>query len=548
MNKRIFVFFMYLVVLPLICYSQDPKFYPDDPIWEWPNTQDASGVQEWDILLMYDLAENLFTKPGDKNVNVRAQNINTVDQVPNSSWFTNRVGSKEISPEEIAKGPNVTDGPATGTWLIVSGKNDGVTPGFTAKDRNGVTWFIKPDPPKYLAMATATEVAVSKIFWGLGFNVAELHIASMREEDLEIAEDATVKVVSGKRRKMNRGDIHRMLRRSAKNPDGSYRVIASKALEGKPLGGFKLNGTRPDDPNDTILHEHRRELRGYFVFSAWLNHVDIKALQSLDTLIQEDGKAYVRHYLLDFSSALGSGSIHPHAYWEGYEHLVEDYGHIGKDIVTFGGTVEDYRTDEFYKSRAVGRMPADNREWNPEDWKSRAPNAAFRHARLDDKFWAAQRVIAFTEPMIRAAITAGQFNDPASEDFLVKALLERRDAIARTYLTAINPVINPALGADGTLTFGNAAVDAGVAKHPTQYNAVWYRFNNQTRQTDKIGETSGAEGKIQAPGGLPSDAGAFIKVEISGDSQPFESWKIPVHAYFQREASGWKLVGFERLQ
>ena len=547
MLKRIYIFVLMVLVLPGLTLSAAPKFYSDDPLWEEPDTQDASGAEEYEINLTYDLAENLFYRPGDKTPNVRAQNVNTVDEVPNSSWFTNRIGTKPMTAAEVAKGPDTTNGPASGAWLVVAGKNDGVTPGFTIEDRTGIRWFIKPDPPKYLAMATGTEVAVTKFFYALGFNVAETHIAAMRPEDLQIAEDATVKVQSGKRRRMNQGDIRSMLKRSARNADGTYRVIASKALDGKPLGGFRLYGTRPDDPNDVIPHEHRRELRGYFVFSAWLNHVDIKSLQSLDTLVKADGKSYVRHHLLDFSSALGSGSIHPHAYWEGFENLIEKKGHIGKDTITFGGTVEKYRTAKFFESPAVGRMLAENTDWNPEEWYPRANNAAFLRARADDKFWAARRVVAFGDDLIRAAIASGQFNDPESEDFLVNALKERRDAIGRTYLTAVNPIVDPKLSGDGKLTFGNAAVDAGFATHPKQYQAIWYRFDNNTRGTTRIGGSVGDSQGIQAPSGLPQEAGTFVKVEVTGDSTDHESWRVPVHAYFQRSGSDWKLVGFERM-
>ena len=543
MRKQLFVFIILSFIFSTISFSADPKFYPDDPVWHDPDTQDASGVQEWDINLVYDLSVNLFTKPGDKTQNVRAQNINTVDEVPDSSWYTNR---KSLTVQDIAKGPDTTDGPASGAWLIVAGKNDGITPGFTIEDRTGIKWFIKPDPPKYLGMATGTEVAVGKLFWALGYNVPETHVANMRAEDLQIAEDATVKAPSGKRRKMKQDDVNNMLKRAARNADGSYRVIASKALEGKPLGGFRLHETRPDDPNDVVPHEHRRELRGYFVFAAWTNHVDIKALQSLDTLVKGDGKAYVRHHLLDFSSALGSGSVWPHEYWEGYEHLVEHSGHIGADIVTFGFLIEPYRTAPFYKSRAIGRFPKNNADWNPEEWYARAPNAAFVRARLDDKFWAARKVVAFTKEMIRAAITSGQFNDPAGEDFLVNALIERRDAIGRTYLNAINPVIDPALSSDGTLTFGNAAVDTGYGQAPQGYTAVWHKFDNNTRKTEKIGGTTGAQNKLQAPSGIPQEDGSFVKVEISANSAEHENWKEPVSAYFQRTGDGWKLVGFER--
>ena len=39
-----------------------PKFYSDDPIWRDPESQDASGVQEVDVSLQYDLLENSFLK------------------------------------------------------------------------------------------------------------------------------------------------------------------------------------------------------------------------------------------------------------------------------------------------------------------------------------------------------------------------------------------------------------------------------------------------------------------------------------------------------
>ena len=67
----------------------------------------------------------------------RAKNVNTVDEVPDSSWYTNRAGSRPLTPEDVAKGPDTTDGPAAGTWTVTSSKSDGVTPGFTIKDANG---------------------------------------------------------------------------------------------------------------------------------------------------------------------------------------------------------------------------------------------------------------------------------------------------------------------------------------------------------------------------------------------------------------------------
>src|SRR5947207_2988863 len=62
-----------------------PRFYRDDPILVEPETQDASGVKPWKIDLFYDLLLNSFARPG-LPPGSRALNINTVDEVPDSSW------------------------------------------------------------------------------------------------------------------------------------------------------------------------------------------------------------------------------------------------------------------------------------------------------------------------------------------------------------------------------------------------------------------------------------------------------------------------------
>ena len=61
---------------------------------------------------------------------------------------------------------------------------------------------------------------------------------------------------------------------------------------------------------------------------------------------------------------------------------------------------------------------------------------------MDDKFWAARRLHFFTDEMLRAVVSVGQFEDPESEQMLAEFLIERRDAIVATYLPAVNPIID----------------------------------------------------------------------------------------------------------
>ena len=65
----------------------------------------------WKIDLFYDLLLNQFSRPG-LPIGPRAQNVNTIDEVPDSSWFTNRIVARPMSIEEMVRGPAVGKGPA----------------------------------------------------------------------------------------------------------------------------------------------------------------------------------------------------------------------------------------------------------------------------------------------------------------------------------------------------------------------------------------------------------------------------------------------------
>ncbi len=219
---------------------------------------------------------------------------------------------------------------------------------------------------------------------------------------------------------------------------------------------------------------------------------------------------------------------------------------IGKQMIGFGFNAPRWQRTAFFESPSIGRMPAQNTTFDPRAWKPRVPNQAFLHARPDDQFWAAQKLMALSADMIRAAVATGEFNDPQAEAFLVQALIERRDAIGRTFLTGVNPIANPALTAAGTLTFTNAAVEADFARAPREYHAVWSSFDNTTGDTRVIGVSTSGTTTMTAPVTLPAREGSFLKIEMSSDGSLFDSWSTPVHVFFRLTNGAWELVGFER--
>src|SRR4030095_16910314 len=187
----------------------------------------------------------------------------------------------------------------------------------------------------YLEAASAASMVANRIFYALGYWQAENYIAQLRPESLVIGNGAVTEPPSGKVRKLDRDDLKKVFEHAGRQPDGAYRMLASRAIPGRSLRGFRYFGTRPDDPNDVVPHEHRRELRALKVFGAWTNLVDMKAGNTLDQLISENGQARVRHYLLDVGSTFGMGANGPREWTEGYEHLFEG-DKLLKRLITFG--------------------------------------------------------------------------------------------------------------------------------------------------------------------------------------------------------------------
>jgi hypothetical protein len=520
--------------------GQAPRYFPDDPIAREPESQDASKAAPFDQSQMYELLHNLFVISGHQPSGLRARNINTIDEVPDSSWFTNRIGTRSMSLQELTVGANIGQPPDPSKWTLIREKTAGSHPGFTAIDAKGETWFLEFDPPKFKEGATAAVAIATRIFWALGYNQVESFLTTFDPKKTSVDAKATIRRPNGKRTPFTKDDIDAITERVAANADGTYRVIAGRLLPGKILGGFQYAGTRPDDPNDLVPHEHRRELRALRVFGAWTNLTDLKAANTLDSVVTENGRTFVKHYLQDVGSTFGM--CNDYYEWDlSYEYFL-DFGASRKRLFTLGAGLSPWQTVNYKEFPSVGKF--EGKVFDPREWRPQTPTTAYMELRDDDAFWAAQRVAAFTDDMIRAIVHVGEISDPVAEKYLADVLIERRDKIKSIYLTAINPIVKPRLDAKG-LSFDNAAVSGGVASGPVTYRASWMVFDNATGATKPLSETTSATTTIAPPAGIPLSG--FIAVDIAAESAAHLTWKQPVRAVFRQDSGGWKLVGFERM-
>lgn len=523
--------------------AQQPRFYPDDPIAREPESQDASKAAPYSRPDTYEMIDNLFVTPKYQPVGVRALNVNTIDEVADSSWFVNRIGTRPMTTDEIARGPIVDPPPDPSAWVLIREKSGGAHPGFTARDARGDTFFIEFDSKDYPEGQTAAVSIATKLFWALGYHQVESYVSTFDPKKVTIDPKATVRRPSGARTAFTHDDINAILEKVSKRPDGTYRIIAGRLLPGKVLGEFRYAGTRPDDPNDIVPHEHRRELRALRVFGAWTNLTDLKAANTLDTVITENGKTRVRHYLQDVGSTFGMSNA-KHEWDLSWEHFYEG-GPTWKRFWSLGFGLSPWQTVDYEQEKAIGKFEAE--VWDPRTWKPQTQTKAYRELRDDDAFWAARKVAAFSDDLIRAAVHTGEFSNQAAEKHLGDVLIARRDKIKRIYLTAVNPIVEPKLNGS-QLTFENAAIAAGAASGPVTYRATWARFDNATGATQPIGgEAQGNTTMLPAPSDLPTADGSYVEVNVAADAKDHPAWKRPVKIHFRREGGGWKLVGLERL-
>jgi hypothetical protein len=531
------------LVLTLTGRGAAPTYFPDDPIQvDDDKAFDAGKAQPIAGSNGYDFAENTFLKPGDHR-DVRAVNVNTLDEVPDSTWFTNRIGHREMSIEELVRGPNTGPTPNIDAWPIVEGKSAGITPGYRIVDPSGHLYQVKLDPPANPEMASGAEVIGAAFYHALGYNVVQGWAIDVDPKTITIAPTATTVDMRGRKRQMTREDVDRILERGARLPNGKYRATLSRFADGKPLGYFKYFGTRPDDPNDIHPHEHRRELRGNRVFAAWLNHDDSRGLNSLDMLEGEPGRQYIRHFMFDFGSIMGSGSTVPQTPRAGNEYILE-WTPALKTLATLGLYVRPWILVNYWEgAKSVGRFEGDF--FDPIEWRPEYPNPAFDNMRADDAFWAARLVSKFSNDAIRAIVAKAQYSEDGAAEHIVATLIKRRDKVLRAWLTAVNPLVNATLAEDGTLTFENAAVSAGLASKPS-YVLTWSAFDNATASsTGRTEETREPDPRAAAPRAI-IDGAQFVRVAIRTLHPDHPVWNDAVTFTFRRTDKRWQTVGIDR--
>ncbi len=421
-------------VLLSSCVGGHSGVFRDAPVVT--SVSDATNIPEPSERIYYskfDIAETSIFRPMIRAPNPRraspAQDINALGEVPNSTWYENRLSVRALTGAEVAAGPSPGGGPLP-PFQVVSAKKGGANPGFIMADARGVRFLVKFDTAENPEQQTGNNVIVSRLMWALGYHVPADFVFFFQRTELTLSAKVKAKGITA-------SDIDGMLIAATHRGDGAVRATASLFLSGIPKGGFPPSGTRADDPNDVIPHQHRRSLRGLKVIGSWLGHTDIKENNTLDMYVEEDGRHFLRHYLVDFGEALGGHQSEKDQPQTGFEYFF-DWAAQSRALVSFGLWVRPWEYQEETQWKSVGYFGAEH--FSPKQWKERYPYEPFYYADAADAFWATKLILRVDRTILESVVAEAQFSAPRAEAYLLEALLVRRDKIALAYLDDVTPL------------------------------------------------------------------------------------------------------------
>lgn len=532
------------------------QFPLQDPLWVDPDRRPFAGEpEEYYSPFAWDGANQLVFRPISRFFAVdpagRAVNVNAFDEVPDSSWFRNRMGRFRLSAAQVARGACRTPPPdPAGPWTVTGAKPNGANPGFLIKSREGRRYLVKFDGVVQGPRASAADVIGANLYHAAGYYVPCNTIVNFERSILVYDPKAKGENAKGEKEPLSDAHLDAVFDKALHLPDGRCRANLSLFVEGKPIGPWTYEGTRKDDPNDVIPHEDRRELRGMEVLAAWINHFDSREQNTLASFVAAGKGGYVRHYMIDFGDSFGSiweppqlGRRIGHAYYL-------DVGDVVEDFISFGLIRRRWDGVRFGASGAVFGY-FDVETFVPDEYKPGYPNPAFVRKQESDAAWMARILARMSDEHVRAAVDAAEMGPRLSAE-LTRILVGRRDKLLRRYLTRLSPLAWPSVsgGAAPRLCLEDLALTAGVARaRERSYRATAYLGDELARGLPlqvRVG------GDARPCFDLPTDPRGsvttprYMVLDVAARSPDHAPGPLRVHLYYALPKDGLRVVGLER--
>ena len=228
-----------------------PVYVPCRPDPEAESDKEKAGhllcmPEEYESPFGWDMVDNTLFRPVAKLFAFErageAVNVNSVDEVPDSSWFTNRIGRKPMSEGELVRGPcegEVLEPSAEdGAWLIDQGKPNGANPGFRVRVEGGGKFMLKADLSDQPERATAATSIAARFYHAAGWWAPCDSVVYFRRSLLKLKPGLMYSDNSGVKRPFTSETLDDVLSKASRRGD-LIRMVASQWLPGRALGPFR---------------------------------------------------------------------------------------------------------------------------------------------------------------------------------------------------------------------------------------------------------------------------------------------------------------------
>ena len=528
-----------IIALVTACSSSTPvgklRFHNTAPVWRVDDQRPLNKPpDERDYnRTLYHADGYVFrriTRGMEFRPDVRAKDINSLGEVPDSTWFENRIGVREYTLEELTRGPNGDESPFDNRpWTITGAKVGGMSVGFIFEDAKQRKFLLKFDEKAVPELETGAHAIVHRILWAVGYHVPQDYIGYIDRKDLIVGPKA-------QKKGFNDEKLEAALKLVWQD-NGKIRVLASRFVPGKPIGPYAREGTRGDDPNDVIAHDERRSLRGQYAIFAWLNHTDLQEDNTIDAF----DHGYVTHYLIDFGKALGVMGMSNKMATPGYQFRF-DVGMAFQNLLTLGLVKQPYDGIREPGLRGIGLYDA--KHYDPGTWR---PSSIYypllSHDRFD-AFWGAKLLIRFRPHELAAIVKEAQFSDPRSAAYMTETLILRQRATARYWFDQVAPLDQFVVDDGGKLCFTDLTLSYKLRDTPTTYAIDTFdqggisAGHEQELRATKNGRACAAVPLIGA-----ADGYTIVRLRVRRDKHEMP----PVVVHVARDAAGVaRVIGLRR--
>jgi hypothetical protein len=402
-----------LAASPFACSYRPARFAADPPVTSVADVAPIPLPRKLDPLKEVYYTDAYVRRPivlaMDPEVPVESGDVNSLDEVPRSSWFD--------PPDARPDGPPVL--PLTPVGAAESGQ-----PGLAVTDARGLRYELRRDAKERPELVSASAAVASRLLGALGYRTAEVHVVTVAPSDIKEGNDKPAQEA-----------VADLLREGSPPTGDRYRVRATRWPVGIDVGPTPVAGVRPEDPNDHVPHAERRTLRALALGLYWMGLRRLPPHALRDVYVGEPGKGHLLHYIVAMDDAFGADAVGR----EAEARLGGEGKYLNENALTALITLGlRRRTAPPVQTRwlALGEFQDVDA---PELFTTSPPYEPADRLRPADTYWMGKRLAAVPAEAINAALVAGRFSDVTARARAAEVMESRRNRAIAWAFAQVTP-------------------------------------------------------------------------------------------------------------